>query len=844
MKNKFLSGWGLAVITSVITLPGVGQELYRFNYVLGSGNANPPASIIKIDGEYIISDRQNNLARIEVDGDLVWSRGTYTIKPPPASLKQNHRLERLLTEGPTEQLLVAGSYQGGDYDHPAYMKVDHSNGTLTDYRWVEETTGAIGVYYSHFGSQSPAQYSTCILTNFEEDIYFGGREDYTNSKTESTGNGAFICANLPSTDWGYTKAEYGRGIGALITDLCYDYTDDAVVAVGTTPIWASSNKNIMLSKTDNAGGFEWNYAVGVGSYDLEAHAIEWVGDGYLVVGEASIDYYGLHYGLAVKVVDTGGGGMVSWIKLYEVDELLEIEKMPNGTVVVLYNNNHQLTNDDNGGLMIISKTNGNISWVRNIEDVRFNDFIIDIDGYDTYYVLLGLDEEDDPADDRIVVYRMDAQFGLTCPGIDDTFILTDIYSYYGEVWDDGSKQLNDFYNGYGSSWPISASDDEVCCNFETDLVHNTVTYCIIEDQDEVEVDLEALMGLATAYPYPAYSYTYNFPGGPSMSSSTTAMFPITPNENLCYIFYVTVHDDEGCDGLVPVSFCVYYSGYMPRAQLYGPDVFCDDLTSVELPNGVEVDYFDEMSDPVSGDTIDPSALGPGSYTYTGAHHDYFTDCDLIIDYEFQIIDCNCSAGEISWGINVDGVNDVLTANLISGNPYAYGVDYAQWRYSIRPNGSPGNTWYMIGQGHNTSPFPFMYDYGPTFSPDNYDFKLEIWWRKLNEMEICGYWSDIIYDESLTRLARPGQLAEESTNKANAGSEISIYPNPSQGQYIITGLTSGTVLIIHDQLGKEVERMRVKSEQAYTFDLKAYRSGIYTVKIINGEHIDVRKIIKQ
>ncbi len=63
-------------------------------------------------------------------------------------------------------------------------------------------------------------------------------------------------------------------------------------------------------------------------------------------------------------------------------------------------------------------------------------------------------------------------------------------------------------------------------------------------------------------------------------------------------------------------------------------------------------------------------------------------------------------------------------------------------------------------------------------------------------------------------------------------EIRVFPNPSEGKFLFTGLPPGCQVSVYDQKGSVIVKER-SSEHGYTLDLKAQKAGIYLYSITNG-----------
>ena len=78
----------------------------------------------------------------------------------------------------------------------------------------------------------------------------------------------------------------------------------------------------------------------------------------------------------------------------------------------------------------------------------------------------------------------------------------------------------------------------------------------------------------------------------------------------------------------------------------------------------------------------------------------------------------------------------------------------------------------------------------------------------------------------------------------SASKLSIYPNPTNGDFTITGLELvGTVssLSLTDMNGKVV---KVLDTKATKFSMASIKPGVYFLNIISGNKLEVLKIVKE
>lgn len=86
------------------------------------------------------------------------------------------------------------------------------------------------------------------------------------------------------------------------------------------------------------------------------------------------------------------------------------------------------------------------------------------------------------------------------------------------------------------------------------------------------------------------------------------------------------------------------------------------------------------------------------------------------------------------------------------------------------------------------------------------------------------------------------LSTASINEFNAAS-ISVYPNPSNGQYSISGLVSGSHLKLLNAAGQVVYRIDNVNSQSFEMDVVHLESGVYFLEISNNAGWVRKKITK-
>lgn len=95
----------------------------------------------------------------------------------------------------------------------------------------------------------------------------------------------------------------------------------------------------------------------------------------------------------------------------------------------------------------------------------------------------------------------------------------------------------------------------------------------------------------------------------------------------------------------------------------------------------------------------------------------------------------------------------------------------------------------------------------------------------------------LFEISYTTFETPSQI------RALEMMEIHCYPNPTQDNIYITGLTEHSFVSIYDINGQRIASQQIFTQHA-TFDMSAYQSGIYFIEIKNNTQKYTKKIVKQ
>jgi hypothetical protein len=77
---------------------------------------------------------------------------------------------------------------------------------------------------------------------------------------------------------------------------------------------------------------------------------------------------------------------------------------------------------------------------------------------------------------------------------------------------------------------------------------------------------------------------------------------------------------------------------------------------------------------------------------------------------------------------------------------------------------------------------------------------------------------------------------------SALSAVSIYPNPSTGKFTVAGIDENSRITIINMHGQTVDSFVNNSASEMTIHLSADETGIFMVKIVNGNNIVYKKLV--
>jgi hypothetical protein len=104
----------------------------------------------------------------------------------------------------------------------------------------------------------------------------------------------------------------------------------------------------------------------------------------------------------------------------------------------------------------------------------------------------------------------------------------------------------------------------------------------------------------------------------------------------------------------------------------------------------------------------------------------------------------------------------------------------------------------------------------------------------------NYTSDIAIDDVILYDAQPVGLNESINTKS---SDWSIYPNPNDGSFRLSGLAQNTTLKIYNSLGEVVFKKEIR-EKSSLIQLNHLTTGIYFIEVISENNRSIKRMIVQ
>lgn len=198
---------------------------------------------------------------------------------------------------------------------------------------------------------------------------------------------------------------------------------------------------------------------------------------------------------------------------------------------------------------------------------------------------------------------------------------------------------------------------------------------------------------------------------------------------------------------------------------------------------------------------------------------YAANCggNIFVDTEFGDVYKTSDNGD-SWTVSNNGITSIELYHFIVSNNYIFigSID------GVFLSSDLGNSWNNVSDGL-TLPFPEfgIYNFG------------------ISENYIFGG----IYEEGVWRRPLSEMLGFEET-KAN--STYRFFPNPARDNITIEKLSNtnqNEYIAICDIQGKKILQQQLKQSQT-VIDISSLNKGLYIIKLINSEHLELNKFVKK
>lgn len=113
------------------------------------------------------------------------------------------------------------------------------------------------------------------------------------------------------------------------------------------------------------------------------------------------------------------------------------------------------------------------------------------------------------------------------------------------------------------------------------------------------------------------------------------------------------------------------------------------------------------------------------------------------------------------------------------------------------------------------------------------------------ISLDSYGNAYIPDYTNDRIRKLTDVTTGTNNLAIGNGQITVYPNPSNGVYIIEGLIPGSMVQLYDISGKLLETKINAEAKLMQFDLSNFADGMYLLRIISkeGKVLDQKKVLK-
>jgi hypothetical protein len=76
----------------------------------------------------------------------------------------------------------------------------------------------------------------------------------------------------------------------------------------------------------------------------------------------------------------------------------------------------------------------------------------------------------------------------------------------------------------------------------------------------------------------------------------------------------------------------------------------------------------------------------------------------------------------------------------------------------------------------------------------------------------------------------------------ASGQLSVFPNPTNGKFVVSGLAGYESIIITNMHGQEILKLQLTNSQPIEIDLRDMQKGIYFVLVTGQSGNEIRKIV--
>ena len=143
--------------------------------------------------------------------------------------------------------------------------------------------------------------------------------------------------------------------------------------------------------------------------------------------------------------------------------------------------------------------------------------------------------------------------------------------------------------------------------------------------------------------------------------------------------------------------------------------------------------------------------------------------------------------------------------------------YVNWNTATELN----NQYYTLersGDGVHFEPITYINGHGTTLYANHYSY--------IDEAPLSGISYYRLKQTDFNGTSKTFRIESVSCDKSN---DISIYPNPNKGSFVVNGTSAGAELIVTDIVGKVILQTITTAEQT-SVDLTKFSTGIYYITV--------------